>query len=986
MTTLSATARQQAEEKLDQITAQLQANGPDQVQRLLERARIHAALGNASKARTDIAHAAALTKEPKHKDDAAQTMEEIERAMQEIALGSGDAVQYADKNIKQLVDLAVTLVGRSEDPRQALTALEAKIKQPLQPDLLCCLVDAFHQAIEKQSAAGGVAALAATVSSSLALVQTREQADAAGMAGVATSMAAVWEGYRSAGDTVAMRRACEDGAAMYAAAACALARCLPQGDGAVRAAYAFFIRQVWPAAGQEDADALRAAAQGLLRLLNSDRAVFVAEFLAGAEEKPDVDAPVVRLLGLLGAPQGETHGLWLLVASQLVAACNSLGSGNGGARSGGAGSPEMQTLQRAIGNVVDGWVQADVQAERRRGLWALASLYEAGVGADASAELWRRTAWMEELWEQGEFDTLPTQGALLRLADACSADTRASQAMKRAGNALVQTLARGSDDVAQRAAVVLAKWSVLPAAGPLQPGVAGAEGSSSGEPEAEDADPRVLADKHIESVVAGARAGAAEQVLAATEALGYLCLRPALKDRVASDDQALPALFAFARGDKGSAALRFAALMLVRNLTRHRPVLTEEQRRVQQLQRLGAQAGQDKKDARRRQEQEEAEERKHDSAESVSRRSVLVCKAGVLPLLVQAGQTGASESAKDVVAEVCVALATTVALRGLLVQQGVVRVLLALLTPDALPKSAPEGSMPRPLAQSRDRLAAFALAKIAISVPPHLAFQHPREIVRLLLPLLAEESEPQALLMRFEALLALTNLASAPPGSPQDVRGYLAIDLNGLALIEMVLLSDHVLVRRAATELVCNLVYDPRVFARFAKDADKHVTGAIEPVELEPSGIVELPSDHEDSQEEEHAAKRDDDVYRAHRLHLLVALADVDDAATRSAAAGALAVLSNDDGCCRYLFLGHPRASQVLLDLISAEDDSKEQRAAFMHRVAVIWANALGCGDQRVRQRIGGDAEIRRCLEEMASDAAQPYYGAAKGALDRLGE
>ncbi|KAJ1899762.1 class II myosin, partial [Kickxella alabastrina] len=363
---------------------------------------------------------------------------------------------------------------------------------------------------------------------------------------------------------------------------------------------------------------------------------------------------------------------------------------------------------------------------------------------------------------------------------------------------------------------------------------------------------------------------------------------------------------------------------------------------------------------------------------SAAARCVLVCRAGgCLGLLAAAVQPAArpSEGLRDAVADTFLALAAVPALRGLLAQQGGVRCLLRhLLTADA-PKARAAKALPSALLQGRDRCVAFALAKIAISVPPHLAFDDPREIARLLLALLAEESDAQALLMRFEALLALTNLASAPPGSSHDVRGYLANDLDGISLVELVLLSDHVLVRRAATELVCNLVYDEAVFERFAKGADTHV-----PADEFTPGIVELPSDAEGD-----GADSDGAGYRSQRLHLLVALADVDDAATRSAAAGALAVLTSDPRCCRYLFLVHPRAGDVILGLLAVEDGvGDEEAAAFRHRVAVIWANAVSCGDRSVVARLGADDGVVAALREMTADAELPYYAAAKSALDQL--
>ncbi|KAJ1883807.1 class II myosin [Coemansia sp. IMI 209127] len=208
----------------------------------------------------------------------------------------------------------------------------------------------------------------------------------------------------------------------------------------------------------------------------------------------------------------------------------------------------------------------------------------------------------------------------------------------------------------------------------------------------------------------------------------------------------------------------------------------------------------------------------------------------------------------------------------------------------------------------------------------------------------------------------------------------------------MLMLSDHPLVRRAATELLCNLVYSSNVFERYVDNADKYVpesTAAEEMLsgELLPSGIVELPSDDEDAAKESQSGGSD--TYRSHRLHLLVALADVDDAATRSAAAGALAILSNDPQCCRYLFLAHPRACDVLVRLANDTaddpgDDDRQSHIAFKHRVAVVWANAANCGDARVQSRLRREKDVVDTLKDMASDPQMPFFAAAQDAIRKI--
>ncbi|KAJ2357020.1 SWI5-dependent HO expression protein 4 [Coemansia sp. RSA 2618] len=728
--------------------------------------------------------------------------------------------------------------------------------------------------------------------------------------------------------------------------------------------------------------------------------------LAFAGDSNGGGEPAKRLLKLLGQSRTdatEARSLAMLVASQLAAAARDPESSarfpnydvaSVSRTTAPSTPPALAQLRTTTASTLDARVQSTIQSERAQGLLALAALYESGAGSELATTLWAKSGWAEDLWDQGEFDKRETQLALLCLADACSTDAKVSAVMKRLGNGLVQALARKRSDqedleLADVASAVLAKWSGLPTAAAAAPRDANTEEVSA--PDTDDADPMQLADTHIERITALAGqditdTGVCAAAERSTEALGFLCLRPELKERVAQNSALLQTLFAAALKSDAT-ALKFATVMLIRNLTQYRPVLSEEQKKMQRLQQLnrraaaGEGAGSAQTVGETLQGEQGEKENKLDAPELVAQRAALVCNAGAAKCLVSAVQSRASDSMKDAVAEIAVSLATAPRLRGLLVQQGLVRALLSIATSDAprAPASKDEQYAPRALVQARDKHVALALAKIAISVPPHLAFRDPRGVVRLVLSLLAEESDAQALLMRFEALLALTNLASVEPGSADDVRGYMACDLGGMSLIEMCVLSDHVMVRRASTELMCNLVYDPRVFERFVGDADKYVAAVEEAGELLPSGIVELASDDEGD------AGDKDDGYRAQRMHLLVALADVDDAATRSAAAGALAVLSNDARCCRYLVLAHPRALAVLLDLADDSDEDTSMRTALRHRAAVVCANAAGCGDTRVVAKMCAHEGLVRVLREMTGDSQMPYYTAAKSALELLG-
>ncbi|KAJ2506374.1 SWI5-dependent HO expression protein 4 [Coemansia sp. RSA 2052] len=1015
MTSSQASSKQA---KAEQLTRELLAGGAQQssaLELLLQRARLYADLGDEDKAKADISQAAALAREDPATE--AASVAAVERAFREISVSNiGDpnskyAAHTSDAIVNSAVKYVATIADQSlgeekaateaGDIAEAVRVLSGRIAQSKhgQPALLSepqldQLVDAFHTLCERTKLASDQGSLAAEIASCVRsalahmAVPTANDSEAkSALVSVAVRIAETWERNQTNGSF--KQQACGFGAAMYTTAAFALSTHEASHDDIseiVRRSFAFCVNQLWlvgttPVASAEEFGGI---GQGILRLLTANRPLFMSLFAP-------YTLAVERLLTLLGQAAGsQRRSMAMLIVSQLVAAAKDPANSSmfpgyeAPTARGGAPPIALVRLQQTAVRVLDAWVQSTAQAERAQGLLAMAALYESGVGSDLVAELWLRGGWIDELWDQGDVDRKQTQLALLALADASSADAAVGPGMKKAGNALVQEFVRKgkskvatSEDrqLADLAAVILAKWSgvAAPAAAETTP-----DNGGGGVVEAmptEDADPIVLADMHAQRIVdtLAASSGDTSAVERAAEALGYLCLQPRLKEHVVQNEAMLRGLFSFA-AKSIVASLKFSVVMLVRNLTQYRAVLTEEQKRMQQLQQMGAKAqnkaGANAKDAG------EEEDQALNAPERVSARAQLVCKAGAVSLIVSAVQPrmSPSDSVRDAVAEIAVALATTPALRGLLVQQGGVRALLSSLTSDA-PKAA---TALQALRQSRDKHVAFALAKIAISVPPHLAFPDPREIVRLLLSLLLEDTEAQSLLMKFEALLALTNLASAEPGSSSDVRGYLANDLGGYAVVETCVLSEHPLVRRAATELVCNLVYDPKVFERYAAGSDKGI-----PLLEEECRIVELPSDDEEEVDVDVGAA--EFSYRSQRLHLLVALADVDDVPTRSAAAGALAVLSSDPRCCRYLFLIHPRASDVLLALAADDTDGdKQMEMAFKHRVAVIWANAASCGDARVCAKLREQVKIAESLREMASDSSTPYHAAANSALEQL--
>jgi len=125
-----------------------------------------------------------------------------------------------------------------------------------------------------------------------------------------------------------------------------------------------------------------------------------------------------------------------------------------------------------------------------------------------------------------------------------------------------------------------------------------------------------------------------------------------------------------------------------------------------------------------------------------------------------------------------------------------------------------------------------ALAKIAITTNPELAFPGQRvrlcfidfsnlfsvfsqmlEVVRPVIKLLHIDNSTME---NFEALMALTNLA----GVGENVRKRILKE-DGFAHIEQYMYEDHPMLRRAATECMCNLVNQEEVIKYFTAENDR---------------------------------------------------------------------------------------------------------------------------------------------------------------------
>lgn len=367
----------------------------------------------------------------------------------------------------------------------------------------------------------------------------------------------------------------------------------------------------------------------------------------------------------------------------------------------------------------------------------------------------------------------------------------------------------------------------------------------------------------------------------AVEGLAYASLQPKVKEALADDGAFLANLVKTLKNAPPRSPLTYGALSIFSNLTRYQPPQSEEQKRLGQLKAYANAAG-------------KSAAQKPDPLnddEHVSGRCQKVFAAGVTPVLVTHSKNGSAASLSLIIG-IIHALSMTQSLRGQLAQQGAVRLLIDAWT--AL--NAVDGASSSADTALARRTAAQALARILISTNPTHVFGGTRPVpihaaIRPLASLLKKDDDSYDLLPAFEALMALTNLAS----TDDDTRG--GILRTAWPDVEEQILSNNERVSRAAVELVCNLVQAPEGILMYADGSP--------------------------------AARN--------RLNILVALADAEDAGTRNAAGGALASLLAYEGVVEGI-LARERGISIVLGLCSASE-SEDLR----HRGAVAIYSMVMC-------------------------------------------
>lgn len=384
------------------------------------------------------------------------------------------------------------------------------------------------------------------------------------------------------------------------------------------------------------------------------------------------------------------------------------------------------------------------------------------------------------------------------------------------------------------------------------------------------------------------------------EGLAYASLQPKIKESIIQNTELLKKLLSTLEKAPARSPSTYGALSIFLNLTRYRPAISDEQKKMSQLKAYADAAG------------KLPGPDPLDDDEHVGNRCNVVFELGIAPVLVSQAKHG-SPAVLSIIANIVHSLTVDKTIRGQLAQQGAVNLLIALWT-----------VLPETDASSR-RTAAQALARILISTNPAHAFGGTRSTpvnaaLRPLFSILPPDpaADKRDLLPTFESLMALTNLASM-----EDDEVRQTIIRTSWSQVEEQLLSSNNMVSKAAVELVCNLMLSPEGIALYA-DGNRHA---------------------------------------GQRLHILLALADAEEESTRSAAGGALASLSQFENVVRGI-VNRARGTKVVLGMCNDSNEGLRHRGVATILNMIMTEGTIGEEARNKIKEEGGVDILKDCLKQ----------------------
>ncbi|KAK7063972.1 microfilament motor [Favolaschia claudopus] len=475
-------------------------------------------------------------------------------------------------------------------------------------------------------------------------------------------------------------------------------------------------------------------------------------------------------------------------------------------------------------------------------------------------------------------------------------------------------------------------------------------------------------DDELASVMKGLVIDGGDQssIADAVEGLAYLSVDPTVKDTLSRDPIFLKRLFSLVprrktpnfNAEGPNTTLLYGILLIIGNLCAYRPRLTDEQAQIAKLKRMANTVPKTSPDT--------SASSALDDDENVKARNQRLVAAGVLDVFAGAIPGTESMGIRVTAGKALLNIVEDKENRGKALQSGVAK-LLTLIIKHAMSTLSGDGPANKTKQEDKAILESVylepiqALAKLSITSSPVQVFgPNDGAVYDAIRPLSLMLQHPAAnLLQRFEALMALTNLSSHSAETAARVANADGI----LRSVELLLLEEHTLVRRASMELICNLISGADdVFERYGGEEN-------------PGGTKS-------------------------RLQILLAMADVPDLGTRLAASGALATLTDAPGACQGLISlqsERHRVLPILVQLIDpssapeiGEDELLESDPGLIHRGVVCARNLLlSLKDEKTRKQIAKEAGeaglvrglmkvVRGSLEEAVLRPAAPSKKAGK--------
>lgn len=401
------------------------------------------------------------------------------------------------------------------------------------------------------------------------------------------------------------------------------------------------------------------------------------------------------------------------------------------------------------------------------------------------------------------------------------------------------------------------------------------------------------------------------------EGLAYASLNPQVKEQLANDKTFLKNLVDFLSKAEARSSDTYGGLVILVNITSYLPRIDEKQKKITELRAYASGS-------------------KHlppdqdplNLAPHVEERCRAVFKADVVPVL-SSHSYASSPTCLNLIAQILNSLSSIKELRGPMTQQGAVKLLLYIHK--TLPAEDREGR----------NIAAHALARILISINPLHIFggSNPHPLHSAIAPLagllkLDPNAEYHDLLLPFEALMALTNLASIEDDAREVIIRLAWDDIDELMLHN----KDEIC--RASTQLVCNLMPEVAGMAKFCDGTAK----------------------------------------ARNRLQILLALTDSKDRETRLAAGGAVSVLTQWDVGVRCILEQQKGVGFVLNMCTEPEEEMRHRGVVCVHNML----EAPGDAGQLALLKLKEEGAVDKIKETLKLSRSQEVLEIAVECLKHL--